>query len=65
LPVELCGNNAAFSLLTQSWNKYVRPTVIVKIFVLSNVMALSLHYYVLVETTLLKFIGLQMRFGIW
>ena len=29
----------------QSWNKYVRPTIIVKVFVLSNVMVLSLHMY--------------------
>ena len=42
-PVELCGNHVAFSLRTQSWNKQVRPTEIVKVFVLSNVMVLSLH----------------------
>ena len=37
-PVELCGNHVALSLRTQSWNKQVRPTEIVKVFVLSNVM---------------------------
>ena len=43
LPVELCGNPVTFSLCTQSRNREVRPTIIVKVFVLSNVMALSLH----------------------
>ena len=43
LPVELRGNPVTFSLRTQSRNREVRPTIIVKVFVLSNVMALSLH----------------------